>query len=321
MPLSDFRVVETWVENDLLNLPSQETDYYEYKSSQILSKGKWTPLQQEICNAACAFWNIGGGVFIAGVDNKGQIDGGIPSTVGTQPIRAWVDQVIHAVQPVGPYAVGVIQPSGPSSPIQPDKVVLVISFGESFNVPHMSSDKRHYARLGVHTEPAPYYLVEAIRARRGLREPYLRAIIRFHERKPDIIELVILNMSDGAALDVTITLYPLPKLFDTVKDNFPLKIPILDRQFPFSMEIGMFPGIGQGFDSPMRLDLAYVDYIGRQFQQSQTIEIKREINQVSFVAETKGEKTLEEISKQIKRLNEIIEVLAKKLTKPDTPQN
>jgi len=257
MRLQDFHVVETWDENDLLNIPAQETDYYEYKSSKMVTNPKWKDgLQEDICNAASAFWNTGGGVFIAAVDSKtGQIDGGILDTIGRQPIRDWVDQVISDVEPVGPYAVGTIKPLSASSPIHANHTVLVIAFGESFDVPHMSSDKKHYIRAGAHTLPAGSYLVEAIRARRGLREPHLRAIIRFHERKPDIIELVILNMSEVAALDVTISLIPLPTIFEDSKDNFPLRRPILDRQFPFSMEIGMFPGIGQGFDSPLRLDL------------------------------------------------------------------
>jgi hypothetical protein len=327
MRLSDDRVVAHWQENDLLNIPSSETDYYEYKSSKILMNPKWNvELAQKICCAASAFWNIGGGVFVVGVDDTGQIDGGIPATVGKQPIRAWVDQVIRDVQPVGPYEVGVIQSSGTGSLIEPDKmdkIVLITAFGESFNVPHMSSDKKHYARLGVHTEPASYYLLEAMRARRGLHQPMLRGLLRGSEQKRSVLELAILAVNDVPAVNLSVTFDPLPNIFSELsgeREILPLQVPIVDRLNPFSMEIAFnFNPADTLGSAPFFLLLEYEDIAGRKFQESQQIDFLRSLGPFRFGDDPlhKIEKALEKISDRVQRLTQVWEWYLKNLQKTD----
>ncbi len=311
MRLTDYRVVANWTESDLLNILKEETDYYEYKSSQIVANPKWSAeLQQKICNAASAFWNTGGGVFIVGVDDKGQIDGGIPSTVGKQPIRAWVDQVLRDVQPIGPYEVGVIQSSTLSSLIQPNKIVLVIAFGESFNLPHMSSDKKHYARLGVHTEPAPYYLVEAIRARRGLRKPLLKGLLRRHERKSGVIELVVLNVNQEPALNVSVMFNPLPQfLAEHSSQGLPFVIPIIDNKYPFRMDITTFNAISAWFgETPIHLLLEYEDVVGNKYNEIQILDPYRSVSAFGLKSTPSDapEKLLGKIADEIKKIREIL---------------
>lgn len=55
-----------WEYQDLLELPSEETDIYEYKSSKV----PLDQLKNKISKAASAFWNSGGGIFIAGVNGE-----------------------------------------------------------------------------------------------------------------------------------------------------------------------------------------------------------------------------------------------------------
>jgi hypothetical protein len=308
MRLADYREIENWTEDDLANLPSKENDYFEYKSSKV----KPDKLQQKICNAASGFWNTGGGVFIAGIDDEtGKIDGGIPLSVGNTPIVDWVDKILLEVEPISQnYSRKIIHPASPSSPINPNHVVLVIAFGESFNMPHQSSDRKYYIRAGTHTEPARNYLVEAIRARRTILKPLLRAIIRFHPKKPDIFELVLITVNDAPALDVNVSFDPLPPIFEGVKDNFPLRIPIIDRQHPHTMEVGRFTAEKATFGLlPVDVKLTYQDSVGRKYTEHQLIDIKREINQVSFVGLTKGEEALEKIINQMQSINELLDRL------------
>lgn len=94
-----------WTYEDLMNIPSVESDAYEYKSSKV----QLDNLKNKISVAASAFWNSGGGTFIAGVDDSGVIDGGIPMNKGKQNIRDWADKAIKKTEPLGEYEILVIE--------------------------------------------------------------------------------------------------------------------------------------------------------------------------------------------------------------------
>lgn len=194
--------IENWSEDDLLDLPNMENDTIEYKSSKVpLDK-----LKDKISVAASAFWNSGGGIFIAGVDDVGKIDGGVVLTFGRQKIRDWADQVIASVEPQGEYIIQVIEKSDPKSSIQNDHGILVIGFRESYNGPHMAPDRKYYGRIGAHTGPLSHFLVEAVRARRGLNNPKLRGVLRPNDRKSNTIELVVVALNIAPALISSLTL-------------------------------------------------------------------------------------------------------------------
>ena len=98
------------------------------------------------------FWNKGGGAIIIGINDDGNIDGGIPLTIGRQDLSDWVDQIIHQhVEPVGRYERHIIQSNNPNSAIQQGNGVLVVSFDKSENVPHMGSNNQYYVRTGAHS--------------------------------------------------------------------------------------------------------------------------------------------------------------------------
>jgi hypothetical protein len=182
--LSDYREVETWTETNLERLPNQETDQIEYKSSQI-NPGKLSmdgTLANAIAKAASAFWNTGGGILVAGVDDNGQPDGGIDPRIGKQSIRDWIDQIITGVIPHGKYAVGVV--AGPATVlrIDPERSVVAIAFAESFSAPHMAPDGRYYVRLGTHTQVANHFIVESLRSS---AKPLLAVTSKLKARLPD----------------------------------------------------------------------------------------------------------------------------------------
>jgi hypothetical protein len=266
-----YENLESWTEKDLEYLPEEEDDFYEYKSSRIISKS-FDELKKKISVAASAFWNSGGGVLIVGVDNKGKIDGGIPKTINKQALRDWVDQIILKENPLGTYKIKIIERKGESSLINPDKAVLIILFERSYDV-HMAYDYKYYIRSGAHSNPANNFLVEALRSRRGLLKPLLRGLLKFSQHKPHVVQLVILTLNDATALDVKITFNPLPKaLEEYYKDKFPLEIPAIDKSNPFIMDLYVFGIKTKTFgERPVKLVLNYSDIIGNNFKYSQII--------------------------------------------------
>ena len=189
--IEPFRIVESWTEDDLLDLPDEESENYEYKSSELSPK----KLKEKLAIAASAFWNSGGGIFIAGVDDNGKIDGGVPASVGRQTLRDWADQVLASVEPLGPYAIKTITRKNATSLINEEQAILVVSFGVSVVGPHMAQDKKYYVRAGAHSGSVGHFIVEAIRARRGLQKPILCGLIRRNEHKPNTMELAILALN------------------------------------------------------------------------------------------------------------------------------
>ncbi len=314
MNSQQWHYIEHWTEVDLATLPEEENDNYEYKSSRIHSdKSYRTKLQREIQTAASAFWNTGGGLFAVGINDQGKIDGGIPAHMGGQRLRDWVDQVIAGVRPIGEYHVATILGERNNSFIDPECVVLIIGFEESYLLPHMSADNRYYVRAGAHSNPAGHYLVEAMRSRRGLLQPVLKGLVRKHERKAGVLELVVLAVNDTPALDVSINLDPLPKFFarnEYTQYQFPLMVPVIDHQNPFHMDLTTLRNRRAWLGSnPVYLDLIYRDMTGRSFSDRQLIDHERNISQLELTARrsTFSEKTLEKMLKEMKKLRHILE--------------
>lgn len=313
MALEKADIINSWTEDDLDELPKYESDLYEYKSKLV----SFDKLVDKISIAASAFWNTGGGIFIVGIDDNGEIDGGIPMKNGKTKVSDWVDKVISNVEPIGTYYVKTIKSKKTDSRISKDCVVLVIAFERSHLVPHMAQDKKYYIRVGAHSIPANHYIIEALRSYRNQIDPTLRAILRMHPSKPDIVQLVITSISEGAALDVEISFEPLPKIFDDVKfkGNFPLEVPLIDRQNPFCMEISLFPGGYQVFgDVPVTIKVNYKSISGKDFEYSQVIDPKKNLSPLKFGSDNLKEikKSLDKVEATLSYINRSIIALKRK---------
>ncbi|MBZ0316519.1 MAG: ATP-binding protein [Anaerolineae bacterium] len=303
MRLDLFRSVENWTEQELSQLPEEESDQYEFKSSQTTSD----KLKEKIPVAASAFWNSGGGFFIVGVDGKGKIDGGIEKIVGRQSLRDWIDQLLAKVEPVGPYAIKTISRRGQQSKISQNRAVLAISFGQSPIAPHMAPDKKYYIRAGAHSVPASHFILEAIFARRKLQTPILRALFRRSEQKSRIIELVITALTEMPALDVRISFDPLPKfLSEDIGRDFSILIPVIEQKYPFIMDISVWTANPQVFGTePIKLKLEYKDSASKQYQQEQLLDINTGLSPITIGSDFQDEinKTLKDIFKELRQLN------------------
>jgi Schlafen, AlbA_2 len=312
MPLEKHKLIDNWSEDDLLDLPEGETDEYEYKSSLIRESQHYrSDLSSKITKTASALWNTGGGILVVGVDDNGQVDGGIPSRMGKQKLRDWVDKILNTVSPIGPYTVRTIKPEKSNSMIESEQVVLVVAFGESFDLPHMAPDNRYYVRAGAHSNPANHYLVEAIRARRGLNRPMLRALLRENPQKAGIVELTIVTINDLPALNVLIDFEPIPPhLAEQLPERLPLTVPLIDRTNPFRMDIATMRRLPYWLgEEPFHVILQYEGVRGELFKGTQVVDHLRSLgpSEIRLSNGNSSGKLLQKVLKQLTRLNGTIE--------------
>jgi hypothetical protein len=293
-----------WQDKDLPLLPPAEDDRHEYKSSAT----KDPDLGDKIARAASAFWNSGGGLFVAGVNGQGQADGGIPLTVGRQSRRDWIDQAIAKVTPRAQYVVHFIEDRGAGARIDKGSAVYLIGFGESAVAPHMAPDNRYYIRAGAHTAPASHFFVEALYARRGLRTPVLRHVVR---RKPGgILQVGVLALNPVPAVDVEISFDPVPRFLETwAAQGKPLQIPVISDQFPFFVDVS-FMTRGEQVCSSFNMKLSYRDLTYRPHQLTFLVNLETQLGP-SFGggSETSGlERELQEVKQALGQIAEAVRI-------------
>jgi hypothetical protein len=289
-----LETVPMWTAVELSQLPSAEDESHEYKSSRIA----FADLRREISIAASAFWNTGGGVLAAGVDGSGRADGGINVKVGRQPLRDWVDQCVADVSPTGQYRVAMIEET---SSVAAGHCVLVIAFGESHLAPHMAPDRRYYMRAGAHTVPAPHFVVEALMARRGLSQPLLRPMLRQSPNVGYVLQLGIVAASNTPALDVAITLPPLPYLSESEPTS--ISVGVIGPDTPFFFDFHVLT-MGEHGLPPFPVTLTYYDVAGRPFDATFQVDVEAQLGQT--LAGDPGDRRivrqLEDIEKVLKTM-------------------
>jgi hypothetical protein len=295
-PSSVGRLLD-WTSDDLRLLPNAEDERYEFKSSATTDGD----LGNKIARAASGFWNTGGGLFVAGVDGRGQPDGGLSLTVGRQSRRDWVDQHIARVTPRGGYVVHVIEGPLGEGGVRSGHGVVLLGFETSEIGPHMAPDDRYYIRTGAHTVSASHFIVESIRARRGVTRPLLRAILRRKPGNYGVIQLGIIALSDAPALDVTLAIDPLPTFLESARgDRFPLHIPAINAQVPFFLD---FHALTFGGELPVcEVRLLYRDLLGREYGEANVVDVERQMGPGSLGATDAQliERRLQELEKSIK---------------------
>jgi hypothetical protein len=175
----------------------------------------------------------------------------------------------------------------------------------------MAPDKRYYVRAGAHSNPANHYLVEAIRARRGLRRPRLRVMLRENPQKPGIIELVVLTINDLPALNVLVNFEPPPThLRDQFADRLPLVVPLIDRANPFRMDVATFQRLNYWLgDAPFDVLLTYEGVRGTQFEEKQRVDHQRSLSpmDVTLATDDSSDMILQDISQRLETLNQTLQ--------------
>lgn len=269
---------------DLSQLPNKETDKFEFKSSRVQFPGE---LEKKIQAAVSAFSNSGGGVFIAGVSDKnGDADGGILSCVGRTSLRDWVDRVIHQVAPPPSYEIKYGVLADGRGTINEDRVVLVVIVKESNNAPHMAPDKKYYIRAGVHTDPAPHFLVEALWAKRHMLKPVIRHVVRPKPDDDEVIQLGVVAVTDAPAIDVEIAISHMP-LHGKQLEEFPLHVSLIDRRTPLFFDVSTRETVRESPDrNVFSLEVGYHDLESNTYEYKTTVDLTRSLSSLRFF--TKG---------------------------------
>lgn len=282
---------------ELNNLPDHEADDFEFKSSL-------TPIQKlggKISKAASAFWNSGGGTFIAGVNDNGLSDGGIPKLISRQDVRDWIDQSVHRINPAGQYEVKLFGEDGRiDASLDPDKVVVAIRFEPSHLTPHMADDGRYYIRAGAHSVPANGFIVESLFANRHSQEPKLTHTLRLKPGDNGTVELGIIALTNSSALNVALDLENPPSTMrGDASKTFPMKFPVINRDNPFFMDYTTWytKDFYQGENTD--ITITYEDVMGRSYRYDGYVDVGRSIGplQISNSSE------LKEIAKHIKSMS------------------
>jgi hypothetical protein len=160
---------ERWTEDEVLNLPSGELDYFDRKSGAILKEPDFL---KKLAKALSAFANSGGGHLVLGVKDDGTPDG-VPkihtgkSGKGRGSTKDWLERTIPELlgYPLQDFRVHEVDPST-STAIPAGNVLIVIDVGDSELAPHQDTfTKIYYHRVSGNSVPAPHLYLEGLRLR------------------------------------------------------------------------------------------------------------------------------------------------------------
>lgn len=174
-----MKEVRDWKEQDVLNLPPGEFDWFEAKGRRgldlTLASVDEHKVREILSTAVSAFANSGGGTLCFGlttVGNHWQIDdGGVSRTVKRPSTRGWLEDIIpRIVEPeLIRFNVYEITAHGKKSKIDTGRAVFLIEIPDSEQAPHQALDKRYYGRIGGKSKPLGHRFVADIFGRR--RDP------------------------------------------------------------------------------------------------------------------------------------------------------
>jgi len=286
---------------DLTQLPSVEDDRFEFKSSST----PHNELKKKLNCAVSGFANAGGGCFVVGVDRNGNADNGLSLKIGRQDLRDWVDQIVNEVAPVPKYDIKLISDPMGRGVIQPDSAVLLVAIHESYAGPHMALlDKHYYIRAGAHTVPAKHFIIDAIWAKRYFFKPRLTHLFRRKPEQEQTIQLGILALTDGPAVNVKINISPPPQMTH-LGSRFPIHIPVIDRINPFFFDVSIYYPNNELWEKDLYLEVEYYDLAGN-FYPSQTtkIEVSGSVSAITRANDNPAKmvKALESINKVLLKL-------------------
>lgn len=303
--MSYLQKLKSWTSEKLNELPEDENNHYEYKSSQISNSS----LKKKLERAASAFWNSGGGFFIIGANDNGSIDGGIEKTCGNQDRKDWFDQILAEVIPGSDYKIKEFDYEADNNiEINENKSVYVIAFAGNNSTPHMAPDNKYYIRTGAHTSPAPHFIVEALRSMRGTKDPILRTTFRLKPQSSNVIQLGIIGANNIPAINVKIDFDCLPPIYNAKNkdknDIFPLNIGIIDQKNPFYMDYDLTYSNINNTSESIRCIIRYQNLEEKKFDDSFSLQPAKEILPVDYGSppEEKMQISLKKISDHLKEI-------------------
>lgn len=173
-PLS-IELSPRWTEASLSALDAHEYDFQEFKGSLWLSRDREVvgAFMHMLSKQVSAFSNGAGGRVFIGLDDEGQIDGGVPMDLKPGGTRSWLEDIIPGTVSPSLRSFNVYEiPGGEGSSIQPGNAVYVVEIPPSEDAPHQASDHRYYLRIAGKSRPMGHIHVEDVMRR--TRHPRVR---------------------------------------------------------------------------------------------------------------------------------------------------
>lgn len=164
-----------WTESKLGTIVPSEHDFQEFKGSEWLySEGSIKgDFAAALSKQISAFANGAGGRLFVGIDDFGNIDGGVPIDVknGT---RSWLEDIIpqSVDPPLSKFNVFEVLGLDDDSAIRADHGVYVIDVSPSQSAPHQALDRRYYLRIAGKSRPMGH--VHVLDVLRRTRHPRVR---------------------------------------------------------------------------------------------------------------------------------------------------
>lgn len=164
--------VREWDETYLLNLPSGEFDWIEYKEARKLDFSlpgiNRDVVLRELSKQISAFANSGGGTIVFGIENpktgkplKVDSEGGVSLNLGNGT-REWLEDIIPTLVDFPLSKINVYELTAgdnESSQIAAGKGVFIIEIPSSEQAPHQALDNLYYARVGGKSKPINHRFV------------------------------------------------------------------------------------------------------------------------------------------------------------------
>lgn len=180
---------DTWTEQRLCELAPGEYDFQEFKGAAwLVDQGKVAShFLGALSKQLSAFANASGGRLFIGLNDDGQIDGGVPIDLKRGGIRAWLEDVIPgSVEPsLRDFNVFEVPCAGADSAITPGHAVYVVDIQASGHAPHMAADRRYYLRIAGKSRPMSNVHVQDIVRRTNTPEVRLARFAPFGHAEYD----------------------------------------------------------------------------------------------------------------------------------------
>ena len=161
-----FSEIPNWTEEQLDEMGSDEHDFLEFKCSRYLEEeGEINPFFLDgLSKQLSAFSNGAGGRIVIGIDDHGNVDGGVKTNLKGGGTRSWLEDVIHTlVSPrLAEFNVFEVLGSQETSKILPGHAVYVLEIAESKDAPHQARDHRYYLRIAGKSRPMGHVHVQDV---------------------------------------------------------------------------------------------------------------------------------------------------------------
>ena len=163
-----------------------EHDAQEFKSSPYMVDASGAirgDFLDRLSKQLSSFANAGGGHLFLGIDDLGQIDGGLPCNLRANGTREWLEDVIPGLvdPPLKCFNVYEVCSTGSQSSIHAQRAVFVIEIPLSEDAPHQGRDRRYYLRIAGKSRPMSHRHVLDILQRRRDPEVFVGQIDPFGE--------------------------------------------------------------------------------------------------------------------------------------------